>query len=358
MGQAGPAPALRFSLLGFPVRIEASFVVVLALLGFGLSAHHMALWVAVATVSVLAHELGHALAARAIGATASISLQGMSGLTYPRRDTPFSRKEDALVSVAGPAAGLLVGAAILAAHLTLGWKYETTGGWILAVSLFTTAGWSLFNLLPILPLDGGHLLVTALPGSTEERQLKAARVSVAVAALGAFLAYRSGWTYSILFAAMIGAQNLASIKELQQRIRHTQLSDLYRAGRYDELITQARTVSGDVRIPLGDRVAAYRYVLIGLIAADRTAEAAVELRNCPDDLDLGAAFVGYVMAATGNEDLGVSLARQAVDDDPSGDAVHWCFQALMRTGDRAAAAALADAHPDVVDPDLAGTARD
>ncbi|HYH48585.1 MAG TPA: hypothetical protein VEG38_03460, partial [Acidimicrobiia bacterium] len=325
MGQAGPAPALRFSLLGFPVRIEASFVILLALLGFGLSAHHMALWVAIGTVSVLAHELGHALAARAFGASATISLQGLSGLTQPRRATPFSRKEDALVSVAGPAAGFMLGAAVLGAWLTLRWDYGTTGGWILVMSLFTTAGWSVFNLLPILPLDGGHLLAAALPGRAAERQLKAARVSVVAAAAGAFLAYRTGWTYSILFAAMLGAQNLATIKQLQQHLRLAGLTDLYRAGRYDELITEARTVSGDLRLSLADRAGAHRYVLMALIAADRTTEAAAKLRDTPDDFDLGAAFVGYVMAATGNEDLGVSLARQAVEDDPAADAVHWCF---------------------------------
>jgi len=356
MGQAGPAPGLRFSLIGFPVRIDASFVIILALLGFGLSAHHMALWVAIGTVSVLAHELGHALAARAVGGSASISLQGMSGLTHPRRDVPFSRKEDALVSAAGPAAGILVGAAIFVAYVTLGWKYETTGGWILAMSLFTTVGWSLFNLLPILPLDGGHLLVTALPGSVERRQLTAARVSVAFAAAGAVLAYRTGWTYSILFAAMLGAQNLATIKEVQQRIRHTELSDLYRAGRYDELVTQARTTAADVRIPLADRATAYRYLLIALIAGDQAGEAAAELRDCPDDLDLGTAFVGYVMTASGNAELGVPLARDAVEDAPTGDAVHWCLQALLRTGDHRAAAELIAAHPDLVDPDVARTA--
>jgi Zn-dependent protease len=354
MGSAGTAAALRFSLIGFPVRIEASFVVLLALLGFGLSAHHIALWVAIGTVSILAHELGHAL----VAPKATISLQGLGGLTQPRRATPFSRKEDALVSVAGPAAGLLLGAAVLAAWLTLRWDYDTTGGWILAMSLFTTAGWSVFNLLPILPLDGGHLLVAALPGAAAERQLKAARVSVAIAAAGAFLAYRTGWTYSILFAAMLGAQNLATIKQLKQHLRLTGLSDLYRERRYDEVIRQARATSTDASVPLADRAAAHRYILIALIAAERTTEAAAELRDCPDDLDLGAAFVGYVMAATGNEDLGVSLARQAVEDDPSGDNVHWCFQALLRTGDRAGAAALAAAHPGLLDPDVARTAQE
>ncbi|MCA1847209.1 MAG: hypothetical protein LC792_29265, partial [Actinobacteria bacterium] len=277
MGSAGQAPVLRFSLIGFPTRIEPSFLLIVAMMGFGFPLPRLAMWVAVATVSVLAHELGHALAARVIGATATITLAGMAGLTHPRRAKQFSRREDAFVSAAGPAAGLILGAAAFVALTVLHWPYATPGGFLLTLSIFTTAGWSVFNLLPILPLDGGHLLVSALPGSAVERQLRAAKISIAVAGVGGLLAYKTGWTFSALFAVLLVGQNLALIKGLEHQGRIEPLSDLYAAGRYDELVAGARVLAADTSVPLADRVTARRYVFLGLLAGQQQDEARAEL---------------------------------------------------------------------------------
>jgi Zn-dependent protease len=169
--------------------------------------------VALALVSVLGHELGHALAARQMGATASISLQGMGGLTRSNRAEPLSRGESALLSVAGPAAGILLGIPVLWAIHTLGWPSWTIGGFALRTAAFTTLGWSALNLLPIVPLDGGHLLELALPGGPAARQRLAAQLSIAFAAGGGLLAYRAGMPYAMLLAVMFGAQNLAVLKQ-------------------------------------------------------------------------------------------------------------------------------------------------
>ena len=76
-------------------------------IGFDGSGSHLAIWVAVALVSVLGHELGHALAARRMGATASITLAGLGGLTRSTRAEPMGRTESAFLTVAGPLAGAL-----------------------------------------------------------------------------------------------------------------------------------------------------------------------------------------------------------------------------------------------------------
>lgn len=207
------APGLRFNLFGFPTHIDASFLVIVALIGFDGSTSHLAVWVAVAAVSVLGHELGHALAARLMGATASISLAGLGGLTRSLRAKPLSRGESAVLSVAGPAAGILLGLPVFAAMHTLDWPSWTMGGYALRAAVFTTLGWSAFNLLPLLPLDGGHLLELALPGTPAARRRMAAQVSIAVAAAGGFLAYRAGMQYAALLALLFGAQNLAGLKQ-------------------------------------------------------------------------------------------------------------------------------------------------
>jgi Zn-dependent protease len=208
---------LRFNLFGFPTRIDPSFLLIVALIGFDGTASHLAIWVALALVSVLGHELGHALAARRLGATASISLQGMGGLTRSSRAEPLRRGESAWLTVAGPAAGILLGLPVLFAIHALGWPSWTMGGFALRTAAFTTLGWSALNLLPIIPLDGGHLLELALPGTPLSRQRLAAQLSIAFAVAGGVLAYKAGMSYAGLLAILFAAQNLAILKQTNPR---------------------------------------------------------------------------------------------------------------------------------------------
>jgi hypothetical protein len=97
---------LNFSLLGIPVRVHPMFWLVALLLGFrgNPKPQELVLWVAVVFVSILVHELGHALAARAHGWEPWITLHGFGGLASyrPTRQTPRSR---ILITLAGPAPG-------------------------------------------------------------------------------------------------------------------------------------------------------------------------------------------------------------------------------------------------------------
>ena len=213
---------LRFNLFGFPTRVDPSFLLIVALIGFDGSASHVAIWVALAFVSVLGHELGHALAARRLGASASITLAGLGGLTASQRAEPLRRGESAFLSAAGPAAGILLGLPVLVALHATGWEGWTTGGYVLRTAAFTTLGWSVLNLLPILPLDGGHLLELALPGEPATRGATAARVSIVIAAVAGVLAYRAGYQFSALLAVMFGAQNLAALRAYTMRSRPAQ----------------------------------------------------------------------------------------------------------------------------------------
>jgi stage IV sporulation protein FB len=208
---ARPASAqgLGFNLFGFPTRVDASFLLIVGLIGFG---SHLAIWVAVALVSVLGHELGHALAARRMGATASITLAGLGGLTRSNRAEPLSRGESAFLTVAGPLAGILLGLPVLYAVHALGWPSWTDGGYALRSAVFTTLGWSALNLLPMLPLDGGHLLELALPGPPAARRRLAAQLSIAIAVVAGYLASKAGMQYGMFLALMFGAQNLALLR--------------------------------------------------------------------------------------------------------------------------------------------------
>ena len=204
---------MQFSLFGFPTRIEASFVLIVALLGLGGPPGRLILWVVLAVLGILGHELGHALAARMMGARATITLAGLGGLTRSVRAVPLSRRESAVLTAAGPAAGVVLGLGVLGALHGLGWEPWTTGGWALRTGVWTTLGWSALNLVPVLPLDGGSLLELALPGRAEERRRRAAQASVAIAGAAALAAYSAGLSFAALFAMMLAGQNLGALKQ-------------------------------------------------------------------------------------------------------------------------------------------------
>src|SRR5438132_4296961 len=110
---------LKFRLFGIPVLIEGWFWLSAVLLGGGMSARgpedwkRIAVWTVVMFVSILVHEMGHALAGTYFGARPGIKLHGFGGLTY-LPGAHFSRSQSIVVSAAGPGAGLLLGFLVLA----------------------------------------------------------------------------------------------------------------------------------------------------------------------------------------------------------------------------------------------------
>lgn len=159
---------LRFPLGPIPVRVGILFWVIMALLGFGICQHspgntwlNLLVWVACGFVSILTHELGHALAYRAFGSWSAITLHGFGG--FAEADVaPRAAWQRLIVALAGPAAGFLVcGLAYLLLN-AVGWDVRTTTVHPLAHNAFyflflMNMFWNLFNLLPILPLDGGRV---------------------------------------------------------------------------------------------------------------------------------------------------------------------------------------------------------
>ncbi len=179
---------LRFNLLGIPVRVNPWFWGVAVVLGFGINDRNwpmVVVWVACVFVSILVHEFGHALMARSLGSSPSIVLWGMGGLCYSQAERQTLLQRLAVV-LSGPAAGLgLYILVMLFASTAFGvtaqenlsvssdllpgmrgspedWRsvqhkmhslyYLETFAFLIQINLL----WSLFNLLPIWPLDGGQ----------------------------------------------------------------------------------------------------------------------------------------------------------------------------------------------------------
>ena len=110
-------------------------------------------------VSILAHELGHAVQARREGMEIDgITLWLFGGVARFRGQFPSAGAEFR-IAIAGPVVTLVLAGAFLAGAL-LGLPGAVDGvlAWLGFINLFVLA----FNLLPALPLDGGRVLRAAL----------------------------------------------------------------------------------------------------------------------------------------------------------------------------------------------------
>lgn len=145
-------------IFGFPVRIRAGFGFFLLLIVV-INGAAMGIWLAASVaVFTLAHELGHAVAARRTGAQASISLDFLAGYASFVPTRHLHRWERAGISIAGPATQVLLGVVVLVAlgvnpfdHEDFAAQYSTFAIWWAGPMI------GLFNLIPVLPLDGGNI---------------------------------------------------------------------------------------------------------------------------------------------------------------------------------------------------------
>jgi Zn-dependent protease len=201
---------VRFRVAGFPVRIDPFFIITMAMLGLvsGRDGVLIVEWVVVAAFSILVHELGHAFAFRRFGSSAEITLTGFGGVTVGTAQPPL---RSIVVSVAGPFVGFAFG-------LFFVWlnRSTTTDSLLVANALadlvFVNLAWGIFNLLPILPLDGGSVVASFLEhvtrgGGQRIAHLVSVVAAVALAAAGLGL----GQPFVALFALYFAYLNYQSL---------------------------------------------------------------------------------------------------------------------------------------------------
>jgi stage IV sporulation protein FB len=212
----------HFRLFGIPIRVEPFFVIVAALFGVRLEPLWLVFaWVVIVFVSVLVHELGHALVYRALGQRSAIVLHGFGGFTIPtgggRR--VLSKPKSVFVSISGALAQLL----FLGLPAWLLWKsdwysreiteWAFTGqgfSWapIVYYVQFVSIWWAVFNLLPIRPLDGGHVAETLFGFET------ACKLSIGAAIIAGFVAFRSNFIgfFGLIFFGIFAYMNYRDLK--------------------------------------------------------------------------------------------------------------------------------------------------
>ena len=166
---------IRFKLGRIPVRIHPFFW--LSTFGLTLGSNtapmQIAIWVLAVLISILVHELGHAVAFRRFGCESRITLYGFGGLASaePGRKGSPAGWSRIIVSAAGPFAGFALGGLVIGAVLVSGHQAPfmtwTVGSGpalpnlalftFVADMMFINVIWGLVNLLPVHPLDGGDI---------------------------------------------------------------------------------------------------------------------------------------------------------------------------------------------------------
>ncbi len=205
---------VQFQLFGFPVRVQASFFLVVLLLGLfpGATLATVVIWTGVAAVSILWHELGHAFAARRLGSKPTIDLYSFGGLTHwqPRADA--TRWHLISVALAGPFAGVVLGGIVGLGALAAGGVGDGNLRFFVLVMLWINLGWGMVNLLPVLPLDGGHVLAELLPGTREQRWRRAAIVSVVTGVVAGIILIAIGYFFAAIVFGWAVMTNVAAIR--------------------------------------------------------------------------------------------------------------------------------------------------
>jgi Zn-dependent protease len=219
-----PGPLdLHWRLFGIDFRVQPSFWLMNLLFGYFYVRNflradqhilaYLGIWLICAFVSILIHELGHVTAGRVFGEPSNIVLYSMGGLAIGHFER-LARWQRILVYAAGPAIGLALFAfvewglrgptfAVFPSLRTNDWFRVITNpiglfeegdmrllGRIPGMLVVMNLIWNVFNLIPILPLDGGAIMREVVTGIFPRR--------------GLWLAYG----FSFLLAGAIAAYSL------------------------------------------------------------------------------------------------------------------------------------------------------
>jgi membrane-associated protease RseP (regulator of RpoE activity) len=205
---------LMFKLFGFPVRVHWTFFVLAAFLGMRQQDTVLILiWIAVVFVGILIHELGHATLARYYGLDPSITLYSMGGLTSWQSYRQLTNLQTMAISFAGPLAGFLAGGIVLWSLRYLPpdpsiYLRYAIGDW-----LWVNFGWGLINLVPVLPLDGGQIMRSAVHAVRRSRDERLPRMISIVFGCGLILlAVTNQFYFGAVIAGMITYSNVAALR--------------------------------------------------------------------------------------------------------------------------------------------------
>jgi len=210
---------LRFRIGRIPVEVHPGHFLFAAVLGYqGMNWRdprtavlYLISWIAIVFFSVLLHEMGHALASLFFGYRPAVQLVWTGGLTHPNAGGAIPWHRDVLLTLAGPSIGLFVGGAFK----VINWLLSPAPGYleyVLANLIWVNVYWSLLNLAPVVPLDGGKIASVLLIRFFGKRGFLFAQIlSLAVCAVGIAWAVRAQESYILIFLVMFGLRAFGAV---------------------------------------------------------------------------------------------------------------------------------------------------
>lgn len=180
-----------------PLAIHPFFWLFAALIGWLSSGTLMGtlIWVGIIVVSVVIHEFGHALTAVFFKQKARIQLIALGGVTT-FEGPKLKFWQQFLITLNGPLFGFFL---FLLASLLLHFSWPPLLFKILKATQLANLFWTVVNLLPVLPLDGGQLLRIVLEATFGIKGFKASLL------IGAILAAAISLSFFMLQSFLIGA---------------------------------------------------------------------------------------------------------------------------------------------------------
>lgn len=224
-------------LLGFPVQIQLTFLILLFfVLDSGLNVLGMTLWLGTVFASILIHELGHAVSARHFGAHVhSITIHGFGGVTmWQEVGTPVRGWKRFVVAAAGSGVGLIIGlflffcvragyfGRIAEQVITSPWgfrlfnpfDFESSLVFTLSAFIWVSVLWGLVNWLPIGGLDGSKMLREVLANFIGDRaDYVASVIGLVVAGLVAIWMWNIGLRFGIFILLFFAINDFTRVTQ-------------------------------------------------------------------------------------------------------------------------------------------------
>jgi Zn-dependent protease len=210
-----------FTIKGIPVGLNPIFLILVFILSMGMGdVFQMIIFGVCVFISILIHELGHALVAQRYGLRPAIMFHGFGGITV--HSPALNSKQEFKITFAGPAAGLVVGGLFFLIQIlfsVLGFdfiwgQFPYLNAFVLNM-MWINLVWSIFNLLPCRPMDGGKLMGHILRKFMSEPKAEFTGSVISVILAGLMLVYfvvhHQMWM--VFIAAYFLMMNLGGIRE-------------------------------------------------------------------------------------------------------------------------------------------------
>ncbi len=307
-----------FTIAGIPVSASPFYFLLLLMFARGGGWMDAIIWAICITLSLLVHELGHALVARHLRHDPSIMLHGFGGLTSRTR-TGRDVEEAAIIAM-GPAAGLALGLSIYGLWQLLGIAgleqvaLSSTARSFLYAMLYPCIVWNLLNLVPLWPLDGGQLFRLGVLRFARRRLADVIThgLALVIIALAAVWVVQMRSIFGGIILLLLAAQNIRALRG-EESSGPAEPPSTSEHG--NELLKNAEEAFAEGRYKDATRFAHQARAL------DQVA---------PKQLDKIWEILGLANTRLGEHEEALAYLRRARPTDATREATQQCLEALGR----------------------------